>query len=229
MYGAGVPNNYLFAVDGAPVRQLSGYSNTGTLLYESYEGITAQMENMVRTSTGWTINTCVSKYAATSMPYEFNTYYVDGLPTAICDVDKSTGSNSSSSLHMKWVRDSVGGDGQYAYAFIDPAKKYRFSLEAKGTLNAAVDGGKLLVRFACFRVNADRSKTSLGSLAYAMPLSPSAFSKISGYVNAPDPSGNGLSITVAAPGPATCILYRSDAPKTGDELWFDNHIVEEIP
>lgn len=51
MYGAGVPNNYLFAIDGAPARQLSGYSNTGTLLYESYEGITAQMESMVRTST----------------------------------------------------------------------------------------------------------------------------------------------------------------------------------
>lgn len=163
------------------------------------------------------------------MPYEFNTSYVDGITTVTCDVDKSTGSNSNSSLHMKWVRDSVGGDGQYAYLFVDPAKKYKFSLEAKGSLNAAVDGGKLLIRFACFRVNSDRSKTPLGSLAYAMPLSPSAFSKISGYVNAPDPSGNGLSITVAAPGPATCILYRSNAPKSGDELWFDNHVVEEIP
>lgn len=90
MYGAGVPNNYLFAVDGAPVRQVSGYSNTGTLLYESYEGVTAQMENMVRSSTGWTINTCVSKNASTSMPYEYNTYYVDGLPTVVCDVDKAT-------------------------------------------------------------------------------------------------------------------------------------------
>ncbi|MFZ3233081.1 MAG: hypothetical protein WA194_06265 [Patescibacteria group bacterium] len=48
MYGAGVPNNYLFAVDGAPVRQISGYSNTGTLLYESYEGINAEMGTMLR-------------------------------------------------------------------------------------------------------------------------------------------------------------------------------------
>lgn len=228
MYGAGVPNNYLFAIDGAPARQLSGYSNTGTLLYESYENVAVEMGTMPRNGTGAAI-TCMSRNVSTSLPYEFNTSYVDGVTTVTCDVDKSSGSNSSSSLHMKWVRDSVGGDGQYAYLFIDPAKKYKFSLEARGALNAAVDGGKLLIRFACFRVNADRSKTSLGSLAYAMTLSPSTFSKISGYVNAPDPSGNGLSITIAPPGPATCILYRSNAPKTGDELWFDNHIVEEIP
>lgn len=73
------------------------------------------------------------------MPYEYNTYYVDGQPTAVCDVDKTTGSNSNSSLHIKWVRDSAGGDGQYAYAYLDPTKKYKLSLEAKGALNAAVD------------------------------------------------------------------------------------------
>lgn len=93
---------------------------------------------MPRNGTGAAI-TCMSKNISTSLPYESNTSYVDGITTVTCDIDRTTGSNSSSSLRLKWIRDSVGGDGQYAYAYIDPTKKYRFSMDAKGTLNSAVN------------------------------------------------------------------------------------------
>jgi endoglucanase Acf2 len=45
MYGAGWSsnNNYIFATDELPVTQVAGYTNTGTLLYESFEGLKAEV------------------------------------------------------------------------------------------------------------------------------------------------------------------------------------------
>lgn len=42
-----------------------------------------------------------------------------------------------------------------------------------------------------------------------MPLSPTDFTRIYAYVNAPDPSGNGLTLTVSDPDPISCIFYRT--------------------
>jgi hypothetical protein len=45
MYGAGwsSANNYIFATDELPVTQIAGYTSTGTLLYESFEGVKAEV------------------------------------------------------------------------------------------------------------------------------------------------------------------------------------------
>lgn len=102
-------------------------------------------------------------------------------------------------------------------------------MDVRGTLT--VDSGSLNVTFHCFQVNSNGGLPSLGAKSFLMPISSSSFSRVSGYVNAPDPTGNGLSLSVtgATTPVSTCIFYRANAPKMGDELWFDNHIVEEIP
>jgi prepilin-type N-terminal cleavage/methylation domain-containing protein len=235
MYGAGwsSANNYIFATDELPVTQVAGYTNTGTLLYESFEGLKAEVITQL-----WSQSNnfkphpvCTSKGASFALSFEFNTRYTDQVLTTDCSVDSSTWANSSSSFYLKWVRDSAAWDGQYTYVIIDPTKKYEYSFDVKWHLNAAVSGWKLNLNFYCYKKSAAWVNTSLGWVSYLATLNPTAFTKISAYVNAPDPFWNNLSITL--PGGITestsCIFYRSNAPKSGDELWFDNYMIKEIP
>ncbi|MDD2917002.1 MAG: type II secretion system protein [Candidatus Gracilibacteria bacterium] len=235
MYGGswGFNNNYIFAMNGVPLVQVAGYTDTGTLLYESFENIKIE----VLTAPGNKANnykkypSCSSKSSSTSLSYEGNTTYTDQIQTTDCGTDTSSGVNAQSSLHIKWLRDSTAGDGQYNYMILDPAKKYQYSWDVKGHLSNTVDGGKLRVAFSCAQKTSTGSTTTIATKYFFVTLDPNNFTRISAYVNSPDPSGNSLSISI--PGGITdstsCILFRSNIPKAGDELWFDNHIIKEIP
>lgn len=114
-----------------------------------------------------------------------------GNPTSVsCEIDKTTGAQSKSSLHIKWLRDVVSADGQYAYVLLDSSKKYRLSLDAKGTLDPSIAAGKLGIRFACLKVSQTRKRSTLATVAFQMTLSPTDFTRVYAYVNSPDPSGN---------------------------------------
>lgn len=216
-------------MDSSPLKQIQGYSNTGTVFYESFENVDVTMQDESRAQFG-SVRVCTSRNAGTNVTYETNTYYTDGITTVECRVDSSVGANSASSLHLKWIRDSAGGDGQYAYAYLDPTKKYRLSMDVRGTLDPSVSGGNLSLSFACFQISATMGRTSLGGKGFSLPLSPNSFTRVNAYVNATDPSGNGLEIsTAAASNIVSCLFYRNNAPKMGNELWFDNHVIEEIP
>lgn len=107
MYGGGTFNPYLFAIDASPLKQIQGYSTGSTLFYESFENVDVSMQDYPRPNLpSGTGRGCVSRNAGTAITYEYNTSYVDGLPTADCSIDKAVGANSQSSLHLKWVRDS---------------------------------------------------------------------------------------------------------------------------
>ncbi len=235
MYGAtwGSNNNYIFAMDGLPLVQVTGYTNTGTLLYESFENLKAE----VIMATGFQATSfknyphCFSNSVSTALSFEWNATYGDQIQTTACSVDTGNWANSQSSLYLKWLRDSAGWDGQYTYLMINPNKKYQYSLDVKWHLASTVSGWKLNLNFYCYKKNSLWTATNVGAAGFLVTLDPANFTRISAYVNAPDPSGNGLSITL--PGGITdataCIFYRANAPKGGDELWFDNHIVKEIP
>lgn len=226
-------NNYLFAMDGIPLVQVAGYTNTGTLLYESFENL--KVENVILpgipANNYKNIPTCASKSISMTLFYEWNTYYGDQIKTTDCNIDTSVWVNSQSSLHVKWVRDSVGWDGQYNYIMIDPNKKYQYSLDVKWHLNTLTNSWKLNLNVYCATKNLLWVTTQSWGTNFLVSLDPNNFTRISAYINTPDPSGNGLSISL--PGGITdstsCIFYRADAPKSGDELWFDNYIVKEIP
>jgi hypothetical protein len=63
-----------------------------------------------------------------------------------------------------------------------------------------------------------------------MPLDPSNFQRVTAYINKPDPTANGLSINLPqdTTDSISCIFYRSNSPKSWDELWFDNYMIKEV-
>lgn len=46
MYGGGWNNFYLFARDNIAAKQIQGYSNESTVLYESFENVTVEVPNI---------------------------------------------------------------------------------------------------------------------------------------------------------------------------------------
>ena len=249
--GWGGNNSYLFAMDWVPVVQVQDYTDSKVILHESFENIKVEnsLIDMVLNRTmskvidgvPWTrvyknervsIPTCVSSSASMSLTYEFNSAYYDQKRTVECNIDRNAGVNSNSSLHLKWVRDSMGWDGQYNYITLDPTKKYEYSLDVKGHLSSEVDGGKLKINFVCYQKDPQTNiRTAIpGSSSFLMPLDPNNFQRLTAYINKPDPTSNGLSINLPqdTTDSISCIFYRTNAPKAWDELWFDNYTVKEV-
>jgi len=244
-------NNYLFAMDGVPVVQVQNYTDPKIILHESFENI--KIENtsydrvLNRTMTKeidgvpWTrvyknerisVPTCLSSSASMALTYEYNSAYYDQKRTVECYVDETTGVNSKSSLHLKWIRDSIGWDGQYNYITLDPTKKYEYSLDVKGHLSPEVHGWKLNLNFGCYKKDPQtniRTAIAWGS-NFLMPLDPSNFQRVTAYINKPDPTANGLSINLPqdTTDSISCIFYRANSPKSWDELWFDNYMIKEV-
>lgn len=224
-------NNYIFWMDWAPVYQVEWYTNTWILLYESFENI--KIDNWIKIwniyNPNVVIPVCSSNNVSISLAYEKNTMYYDFIKTTECQVD-NIWNNSKSSLYLKWLRDSIAWDWQYVYMILNPLKKYKYSFDVKWHLNPLVDWWKLRVYFWCYSKNSLWVNTTLWSKSYLMTLDNNNFTNISAYVNEIDPFWNWLSINIPSwiTDSVSCIFFRTNAPKSWDELWFDNYIIEEI-
>jgi hypothetical protein len=109
-----------------PVVQVQDYTDSKVILHESFENIKVENSAYDRVlnrtvsrlidGVRWTreyknervsIPTCVSSSASMSLTYEFNSAYYDQKRTVECNIDRNAGVNSNSSLHLKWIRDSI--------------------------------------------------------------------------------------------------------------------------
>ncbi len=250
MYGSSplrwYPNSYIFAMDRTPVAQINWYTDEKTLLYESFENVWLHNSTRKRTLTrrvtsssypSWeriynnetiSIPTCISKNISLMLSYEFNAEYYDQVRTLNCNISDQW-VNSKSALKISWLRDSVWWDGQYNYITIDPTKKYQMSLDLKWRITWY--SGNMPLYFRCETRDVEGTRSILQSMAFQFPLDENNYQRVSGYINAPDPSGNNLSINIdqSNVGESTsCIFYRSNLAQAWDELYFDNYIVKEI-
>lgn len=239
-------NAYLYAMNNTPVVQINNYTDENTILYESFENISlentwySRVLNRTMTSSqypGWErvydneqifVPTCISKNTSVGLSYEFNSTYYDQVRTVECDLPND-GVNSQSALKLTWLRDWVGWDGQYNYIILDPTKQYEMSLDVKWSLSDY--SWNLPLYFGCYLRNPQWVRSTISSLSFQFPLDASNFQRVTAYVNAPDPSWNGLSININPTGlewTVSCIFYRWNTAKAWDELYFDNYIVREI-
>ncbi len=217
-------NNYIFAMDRNPVQQILWYTDEKTLVYESFENI--EVYNIWENWNPKNYPRCDSPSASMQIGFENDSTRVDNIKTLNCSIDRSQGANSNSSLHLNWIRDGAW-DGQYSHVLLDNQKKYKMSLDVKWTM--AED---LQLWFRCYWIQESPIKTvTLWALTLDITVNPNNFSRISAYVNQPDPYWSNLSMDISSDTlykNHSCIFFRTWDPKAGEELYFDNYIITEI-
>jgi hypothetical protein len=75
----------------------------------------------------------------------------------------------------------------------------------------------LKINFVCYQKDPQtNTKVAIpGSSSFLMPLDPNNFQRLTGYINKPDPTSNGLSINLPqdTTDSISCIFYRTNSPK----------------